>query len=66
MADHKSPVFYTRHGDRYTAIYDKNGTLVMLERQADGHGRQAVEIPADTQTFRRLADGNRGNKFTAA
>ncbi len=55
--------FFTRHGERYTAIYNKSGELIMLDRNADGHGRQSELIPHDSQTFRRLADNNRGGKF---
>jgi hypothetical protein len=69
MADQTStsegPKFFTRHGNKYTAIYDKSGKLISLERNADGHGRPSALIPHDSQTFRRLAANNRGNKFVA-
>jgi hypothetical protein len=45
----------------YDALYDLAGKLVMLTNRTRGE-----VIPPHTQTFRRLADNNRGNKFKAA
>ena len=49
---------FTRAGDNYTALYDPNGTLARLMNTATHQ-----EVPAESQTFRRLADNNRGGKF---
>jgi hypothetical protein len=58
----KSPVYYIRdNGDKYAALYGADGTLKILENVT-----KREDIPANTKTFRMLADGNRGNKFTPA
>jgi hypothetical protein len=51
---------FTRHEQMYLAHYD-DGRLVKLINKTSGQ-----VIPSDTQTFRRLADNNRGNKFKVA
>ena len=48
-----------RHGQKYTAMYLPDGGLFELTNDTKG-----VVVPRDTQTFRRLADNNRGGKFT--
>ena len=49
---------FTRDGDEYTAFYDPSGVLMRLLNENTHR-----EIPAISQTFRRLADNNRGDKF---
>ena len=49
---------FTRHGQKYTAMYLPDGGLFELTNDTKG-----VVVPRDTQTFRRLADHNRGGKF---
>lgn len=50
-----------RHGDVYTALYLPDGGLFELINDTKG-----VVVPRSTQTFRRLADHNRGGKFQPA
>ena len=52
-------VSLVRHGQKYTAMYLPDGGLFELTNDTKG-----VVVPRDTQTFRRLADNNRGGKFT--
>lgn len=49
---------FARNGQTYTAEYE-NDRLVRLKNETTGEN-----IPPDTKTFRRLADGNRGNRLT--
>ncbi len=49
---------FKRNGDTYTAIYRPVETLYRLFNEATHE-----EVPATSQTFKRLADGNRGDRF---
>jgi hypothetical protein len=51
---------YTRNGCEYSASFD-GGRLVELVNKTTGN-----LIPPHTESFRRLADGNRGKQFAAA
>jgi len=51
---------FTRKGQQYTAYYEDE-KLVRLINETSGQ-----VIPPTTQSFRRLADDNRGNKFEVA
>ncbi|MDO8407695.1 MAG: hypothetical protein Q7S95_00450 [bacterium] len=52
---------FARNGVRYHAHYDSKGVLVRLINKTSDE-----TIPPESQSFRRLADNNRGNKFQAA
>ena len=52
---------FTRNGKQYHAHYNSKDVLVRLVNKTSGE-----TIPPESQSFRRLADDNRGNKFQAA
>jgi hypothetical protein len=50
---------FVRNGQKYLALYEGDKLVRLLNTTKE------EEVPSYTQTFRRLADGNRGNKFKA-
>ncbi len=50
---------FIRTGHEYVALYKPNGSLMRLINTTTHQ-----EVPANSQTFTRLADNNRGGKFT--
>jgi len=49
---------WKRGDQKYTALYDHRGRLHRLLNSTTHE-----EVPAESQTFKRLADGNRGKRF---
>jgi hypothetical protein len=61
MKPYLGPYYLVRNGVAYSAWSTVNGELAALVNLKTGN-----TIPKDTTTFRRLADGNRGNRFKQA